>query len=282
MTEDAQEQLSPFRPLQLAELEILDEVVAICEACGLRYYMLGGTLLGAVRGGRFIPWDDDIDIALPRADYEAFLEIAKVHLKEPFELFAYDTNPECRYSWARVTSPKVSERVRLANFDRIEDAWIDLIPLDGMPDNKLKANIHKMHLSLWWNLNQILQYDYLVDQHRKRGTLGTLAVKAAGCFKWLGSFMDFRICLSKLNDVLRLYDYDSPENHLALNYLAGFDFQELFPLESFGDGKTYMFEGRELVGPCDYDTVLTIICGQDYMTPPPLDERNKHEGEIIE
>ena len=271
---------SPLRRLQLAELEVLDEVVAICEACGFRYYMLGGTLLGAVRNQGFIPWDDDIDIALPRPDYEAFKIIARKHLKQPYQLYCYEDNNDCRYSWARVINPSASETIRSANKERVEDAWVDLIPLDGMPDDAPSLVLHKARLSFWWNLNQILQFDELVDQHRERGPIGATLVKLAGCFKWLGKVIDYRTCLAKINSSLQLYPYDSPDNNYAFNYLAAFGFKELFPKKCFEIDKSYLFEGREVKGPSDYDTVLTTIYDSSYLTPPPEASRNKHNGVV--
>ncbi len=62
--------------LHQVDMDIVKEVVRICNAHGFKYYMLGGTMLGAIRHKGFIPWDDDIDLGMPRDDYEAFLELA--------------------------------------------------------------------------------------------------------------------------------------------------------------------------------------------------------------
>lgn len=273
-------EIAPIRRLQLAELGALDMVVAICEACDLRYYMLGGTLLGAVRDSGFIPWDDDIDIALPREDYETFKVVAAHVLEEPYALECYEETPGYRYSWARVTNSTVSESIGLANKERVECAWVDLIPLDGMPDLPVSRLFHKARLAFWWNLNQIVQFDELVDQHRDRSRLGAALVRLASSFKWVGSFVDYHTCLEGVNRALKSCPYDGSETTDIINYLAAFGFKETFPRASFGSGRDYVFEGRSVKGPADSEQVLTTIYGPDYMTPPPVEEQNKHQGHV--
>lgn len=73
--------MQSLRDLQLKELEILKAFLEICKKNNLRYFMLGGTFLGAIRHKGFIPWDDDIDIGMPRSDYENLFCLAKIYLK---------------------------------------------------------------------------------------------------------------------------------------------------------------------------------------------------------
>src|SRR3990172_7456272 len=81
-----------LRDLQLAELGILREFVRVCEAHGLRYYIAYGTLLGAVRHHGFIPWDDDIDVTMPRSDYNRLAEICVTDLRPGFRWQSYKTD----------------------------------------------------------------------------------------------------------------------------------------------------------------------------------------------
>ena len=75
-----------LKKLHETEIEILDAIVEICDLHQLKYYLIGGTLLGAIRHCGFIPWDDDLDIAMPRRDYNRFLKIAKKELNSKFFL----------------------------------------------------------------------------------------------------------------------------------------------------------------------------------------------------
>lgn len=269
-----------LRKLQLEELDMLKLFVRICNDYNLRYYLLGGTLLGAVRHKGFIPWDDDVDVCMPRKDYNRFIGLAKKELPEQYYIDNYDLSEDYYYAWARICSRRMKVINHMANIPRIEPVSIDLIPLDGFPDPGLGRSLHKLKLSFWWNLNQILQFDKLVDQKRQRGFIQKAVIRFLGCFKWLGSIFSFKICLRKLNEILSRYPYDSDTKDV-INYLAAYGFQETFTRESFGEGKEYDFEDQRFIGPKDYDYVCKTIYG-DYMTLPPEDQRNKHHTEIIE
>ena len=88
---DAYEDLS-LRDAQMLMVEILEDVHNLCEKHGLKYFLDGGTLIGAVRHKGFIPWDDDIDIGMPREDYEKFIEIAKKELPDNLFLQTFETD----------------------------------------------------------------------------------------------------------------------------------------------------------------------------------------------
>ena len=272
--------MDEIRRLQLEELEILKYFIQVCEKHGLRYYLLGGTLLGAVRHHGFIPWDDDVDVCMPREDLNR-LAVLFQRDDHPYEYVSYETDGEYRYSWPRLISRKMKIINRSAVKPREEFAWIDLIPLDGFPDKGPKRTLHKLRLSFWWDLNQILQFDELVDQKRKRSLPAAIAVKGASLFKGLGKVMDYHTCLRKLNETLAEYPYDSDTEDI-INYLAAYGFREVFPRKCFRETAVLDFEGVGMKCPADYDTVCRIIYDDHYMELPPENERNKHNSEIVE
>ena len=83
-----------IRPLQLRILQNLEAIHNVCAEHGLRYYLWAGTMLGAVRHKGFIPWDDDIDIAMPRRDYDLLMQNAREWLPEQYEVVSYETDPK--------------------------------------------------------------------------------------------------------------------------------------------------------------------------------------------
>lgn len=272
-------EVSDLRKLQLEELNILDRFMEICEENNLRYYSLGGTLLGSIRHKGFIPWDDDLDIAMPRKDYEIFLKLPKEKFNDIFEVVTYENDENYRYPWARMITKSMKIINRMANIPREEYAWIDIIPLDGFPNKGIERNFHKAHLSFWWNLNQIVQFDEMVDQKRTRSTLSKISLKISSLFKWLGKIINYKTCLRHINKVLMKYPYDMDSEEI-INFLAAYGFKEIFTRESFSDSKYYEFEERKLRGPQGYDSVLNRIYG-NYMELPPIEDRNKHHAEIV-
>ena len=129
--------------LHKVDMRIVKAVVEICEKYNLKYYMLGGTMLGAIRHKGFIPWDDDIDLGMPRSDYEEFLKVAQSEFEDNLKLVNYKTDLNYQYYITRIldTETKVEEE-RIGNDNKYTHASIDIFPIDGTPNNPLLRKLY--------------------------------------------------------------------------------------------------------------------------------------------
>ena len=271
-----------LRELQLCELDLMRRFVAFCEKHDIRYYMIGGTLLGAVRHGGFIPWDDDVDLGVPRPDYDRFLELAEAEFTDKdTKVISIYHDQSSRQGMAKITSSKMQIINRSANVELKQDAWIDIIPLDGFPAPGLASRLHKARLMFWKVMDATTEFDYVVDTKRKRGFPQDQLVSILGFLcRYIHPFgRDYHRIFMKMEDVLRKYPYD--ESARCINMYAARDFREIFPREAMGEGTPILFEGGPFTAPAQIHKVLTTLYGDDYMSPPPADERNHHNSEVL-
>ncbi len=147
------------------ELELLKKFISVCEKYNLKYYMAGGSLLGAIRHSGFIPWDDDIDIDMPRDDYNKLLEIAKYEFTDPifFQTTYTEQNyvrPHAQIRNSNTTAIVSHEKGLYFN----QGIFIDIFPLDSVPTNKIKRYFHSNILKL---LSIILKAGIMINPVKK-------------------------------------------------------------------------------------------------------------------
>lgn len=129
-----------FREVQLQELELLLQFKEFCHKYSLRYYLCGGSLLGAVRHKGFIPWDDDIDVCMPRPDYEKMISIVRETQELP--MIALELNT-ATYPFAKLLSKRVMIKRDVTGKDD-SFLWMDIFPMDGIPsDRKAVESLYK-------------------------------------------------------------------------------------------------------------------------------------------
>ena len=266
-----------LRDLQLNELKVLNECLKIIEKYKLRYYMLGGTFLGAVRHKGFIPWDDDIDIGMPRPDYEKFISVVQNELPENMELRYFKQNEDFENYFIKI----IDKNISFTREDRIEKnqktfLWIDIFPLDGMPNNKLKLQLHKFSLLYSRLMLQYSKFKGGVNIKKKRPFHEKVLIKFGYLFTKI-IHLDVKKQLNKLDKKLKKFNYDNSK--FVVNFMGAYKFKEMFPKKLYDNSAEYKFENISLVAPSDYDAVLTQMYGE-YMKPPKEDQRFSHSVEL--
>ncbi len=267
-----------LRKLQLAELDILKEFVRICNKEKYTYYISGGTYIGAVRSKSFIPWDDDIDVAMPREDYEKFLANYDKHLNKKYELRNYKITPNFYTYPTKIVDNTIKVVNNSAKNSKIEPVWIDVFPLDGMPKNKFKLFIHKFSLLSKRALLQFSRFDDIVNLKSKNRPLIERFLIFIGTHINIGKHLDPIKRLNSIDKALKKYPASS--SWCYVNFMGSYKFRSILDKKVYGNGRLYDFEGLKLNGPYDYDTYLTQIYG-DYMNPPKEEEKNKHNTELV-
>lgn len=269
--------------LQEFELDILKQTAKICEKNGLTYFVGYGTLLGAVRHKGFIPWDDDIDIVMPRPDYDRFLEIAEKQLSAPYQLHtATNGKGSYGYYYARVENTAVRLQKSATANKTVIPAWIDVFPLDGIPDDErelcgwMKKCASRKKVFAASNAH----YTAAADEFKK--SRSSLKSKMRGAFLKLrlDRLISTKRAWKRLDKAVTEYDYDSSNRIMNAMCFYGRS-KEVFSKEAFGKGTPLPFEDFTVNAPEKYDFVLTQIYG-DYMTPPEEGKRDRHHIRIIE
>ena len=264
--------MGDMNPLQQADLDMVKEVTAICERHGFTYYINGGTMLGAVRHKGFIPWDDDIDLCMPREDYESFLSVAASEISPHLKVVNYRTDPKYHYYITRIldTDTKVVEE-RIGNEDRYTHASIDIFPVDGTPNNGFLRKIYFFRI-LYHRALMSLCYKDSIDRKRPRNPAEKVFLR----------IME-RIPVEKLTTPYRqkaivdrlLRRHKVKGSRYIGTIMGAYRTREIVPAEYYGKGKMYPFEDTELRGMEMADAYLRHYYG-DYMRLPPESERKTH------
>lgn len=251
--------------LKAIELDILKAFIDVCKKNSLNYYLLGGSCLGAVRHHGIIPWDDDIDVGLLRADYNKFMEVGQKHLPEQYFLQNYRTDPEYYVNFAKIRDSKTTFiESSLKNLHINHGVYIDVFPLDYFPENNSMIFRAKDLL-----LKSRVSVEYEADFSFKMKTLQVIS----------------KILCPSVNRAVEKRDIlmqsVSHSNTIA-NICGAWREKEITPKEWFGDGVEVEFEDLLVKIPQNYKDYLTRLYG-DYMTPPPLEKRiGHHYTEIID
>lgn len=258
--------LSEMREIQL---QILDVVDSFCRSRNLRYSLAAGSLLGAVRHHGYIPWDDDIDIMMPRPDYDVFAESFEgVNSNLVFQ--DVHTDHFHYLPWAKV----YDNRTELIQYNSVGGVYIDIFPIDGLPDASLLSDyynkLQRIKDLLWYSLKP--NYKYV-----NKCFTSIFLLKAKVIMKHI-LYPSREKTINLWRDLYNTYPFDKSD--FAGEITSVYGMREHMPKTVFVKYVDILFEGKYYKCVEAYDRYLSILYG-DYMRLPPVEKRVSHHDSVV-
>lgn len=258
-----------MKKIWTVELDLLSEFKRICEKYNLRYFVFGGTMLGAVRHNGFIPWDDDIDVIMPMNDYKRLQTIAKDEFYEPYCLQTPFLDPGSYFSFMKLRNSNttfMSKVFSAQNFN--QGAFIDIFPLVECPPNKVEQQ-------------RELIYPHIMkcSNYMKKGCEDLLSDKQ------LENMSKF-VTDNPIEDYwIVQQEFDNPEYHDCGYYTHAslfFNYNKYSVWKSilWNDITLHPFEMITIPLPIGWDKILSQYYG-DYLQLPPVEERKSFHADMI-
>ena len=257
--------------LQKIEFNMLKEVVIICSKLNLTYYLVCGSALGAVKYKGFIPWDDDMDVALPRHDYEAFIKEAQTLLPKNLFLQNYHTEPNFPQIFSKLRNSETTYIEKSVSTLSINHGvYIDIFPLDEYPADKAEQQrLERKKRKLYLKLS-------VIYSSKKTGR--------AALWACLGKifYYDHKIGENVRSLESALSSYKGTHSDILCNHGNWQGKIEYAPREQYGNGTWATFEGLKVRVPEKYDEYLTQKYGNWRAELPPEQQVGHHYAEIVD
>ncbi|MBR0282671.1 MAG: LicD family protein [Oscillibacter sp.] len=244
-----------IRSYQSVLLGMMKDLARICEENGLTYYLVGGSALGAVRERGFIPWDNDMDVALPRPDYEKLIRIAPEVLPAPYEM-RYRKNA-CVYHFLRNDMLVDTSKFNDAGFGSVTHPYIDVDPIDGAPHNAVFRFLRESKILLYTYLHKFACIDMTVE-HPDRSGLEIFVIRLAKLLH-TNRFLSAGRTGKRWIREARKTEYGKTD--WVVIAFGSYKYRDVFPLAWVGDGVKVPFEGESFRIFSDCDKYLRQLYG---------------------
>lgn len=259
-----------LRKVQLVQLEIAKEIKRVCEENNIKYFLTAGTLLGAIRHKGFIPWDDDLDIAMLKDDYDRFIEIAPEELKEQYEIQNWYTDSKCPFEFSKIRKKGTVYIEGKSNEKRDNGIYIDVIVYINFSDDKDElVKVHNrmldLHRVLLMKCGFKPWYDDGKTNWKKRIGYVLYQIKAL--------FVSHEKLVKEFEAIQNKYPNSTKNLHGMI------ESRSFSPIkrEWYDTVQMVKFEDVLFPIPVGYEGYLELCYG-DYMQLPPEDEReNRHQ-----
>ena len=264
--------------LQKKELEMLKLFINICNEFNLTYYLVCGSALGAVKYKGFIPWDDDIDVALPRCDYEVFLNKAQGLLPDWCFLQNYRTDTQFYLLGSKMRDSRTTYIEKMCGKLQINHGiFIDVFPLDGHWTEKADQNTF-LKYQREFEAKRRVRLDY--NRFSRENILSIRTNVYHWLFKFFNCYGNTPIYIEKFEKFVSSFDTRSSD--VWCNHANSASSVEYAPKEQYGEGTWATFEGLQVRIPEKYDEYLTQKYGNWRADLPPEEQYGHHHYEVFD
>lgn len=268
-----------LRLLQRVLVKMLGEILDVCERCGVDLMLAYGSCLGAVRHHGFIPWDDDLDVAMFREDYERFKRVFEAELSDRYVLQDPESTPGYDLGFPRIRMRGTTLKCRDDFFvDKDCGVYIDILVWDSVPDNVILRNVQgflSLAIGFCYSCRRFAKYgDYytrmagddavIARVFRRKRAIGKI-LSFASATAWTKAWY-------RWNGLVR----DCNTKYVSIPGARKHFFGEMRRRCDLTPTKKVSFGGIEAPIPGNWHTYLTLLYGDDYMTPPPVEDQEKH------
>lgn len=259
-------------------LKMLGDFIQVCEKHHLTYFVDCGTMLGAVRHQGFIPWDDDVDVSMPRKDYEKFLSLQYEFEGTPYFIQTWKTDPHYTYCFAKLRDSSTTFIENFfANHRYNHGMWIDIFPIDGMSYKQKPREKCANRVRFVWYMSYLSYLPQLFRKPKKGTILKDIGLDIVASIFWIMDAFHWRNRVVEAH----LKHYDLDKSVLGGNY---YDFK---PKRQAVDTKFYKqfiqvpFEGMMVNIVKDYDEYLTLMYGDWRQLPPKEQQIGTHHNKGV-
>ena len=254
-----------FRRLTIDVMRFVD---AFCRQNRIKYFIAFGTLIGAIRHKGMIPWDDDIDIVMPREEYNRFIRLMQEQKgKTIYQVNCYETDSEFYLPWARVCNNTTILLNRPHRKENDLGVWIDVFPLDNAPELQERVRWFEVYQKKRAKVLYTIPTTYEKFSFKKQVLSTGLLWRAYYGVRNFKKYRDDCMLWALMYNDKDSNDYMVPGTMYKMRLV--------FPKALFDNSVEVEFENLKLLAPAEYDSFLRIVYG-DYMQLPPLEKRKTH------